>query len=221
MARAIRNIIFDWSGTLVDDLPAVWRATNHVFCQSGLPELTLEEFRREFSLPFVDFYKRFIPHVSIPQLECWFHGHYPSVQCLVSLLPHAKEFLDFCTQSKIRLFLLSSIHQTQYTEQAPKMGLDRYFEHAYVQVLDKRLKIREILSDHGLDATETLFIGDMQHDIETARHGGVHSCAVLTGYNNKEQLQSSHPDLIVQHLAELRIEMEKYSLHWPYGSNHH
>ena len=25
-ARVIRNIIFDWSGTLVDDLPAVWQA---------------------------------------------------------------------------------------------------------------------------------------------------------------------------------------------------
>ena len=30
----IRNIIFDWSGTLVDDLPAVWQATNYVLAQS-------------------------------------------------------------------------------------------------------------------------------------------------------------------------------------------
>ncbi len=30
----IRNIIFDWSGTLVDDLPAVWQATNYVLAQA-------------------------------------------------------------------------------------------------------------------------------------------------------------------------------------------
>ena len=35
----IRNIIFDWSGTLVDDLPAVLQATNHVFRLAGIPPL--------------------------------------------------------------------------------------------------------------------------------------------------------------------------------------
>ncbi len=44
----------------------------------------------------------------------------------------------------------------------------------------------------------------MEHDIETAKHGGVHSCAVLTGYNTLEQLRAAKPDLIVEHLGELR-----------------
>ena len=48
----------------------------------------------------------------------------------------------------------------------------------------------------------------MQHDIETARHGGVHSCAVLTGYNTLEQLRAAGPDLIVEHLGELRAILE-------------
>ena len=38
MGLVIRNIIFDWSGTLVDDLPAVWRATNHVLRQAGVKD---------------------------------------------------------------------------------------------------------------------------------------------------------------------------------------
>jgi phosphoglycolate phosphatase len=42
----------------------------------------------------------------------------------------------------------------------------------------------------------------MQHDIETARHGGVFSCAVLTGYNSAEQLRASDPDFLVEHLGE-------------------
>jgi ADP-ribose pyrophosphatase YjhB (NUDIX family) len=56
---------------------------------------------------------------------------------------------------------------------------------------------------------ETLFIGDMEHDIETARHGGIHSCAVLTGYNTLEQLRAAKPDLIVEHLSELRDILEQ------------
>ena len=65
----IRNIIFDWSGTLVDDLPAVWKATNFVLAKAERPEMSLEEFRAEFSLPFVDFYDRHTPDVPLPQLE--------------------------------------------------------------------------------------------------------------------------------------------------------
>jgi ADP-ribose pyrophosphatase YjhB (NUDIX family) len=75
--------------------------------------------------------------------------------------------------------------------------------------LDKREKIHEILSENHLRAGETLFIGDMQHDIETAHHGGVHSCAVLTGYNGLEQLRAAQPDLIVEHLGELRRLLEQ------------
>jgi ADP-ribose pyrophosphatase YjhB (NUDIX family) len=52
----------------------------------------------------------------------------------------------------------------------------------------------------------------MQHDIETARHGGVYSCAVLTGYNTLEQLRAAQPDLIVEHLGELRDILEQNDL---------
>ena len=51
----IQNIIFDWSGTLVDDLPAVLRATNHCFVSAGKPEMSLDQFRAEFCLPFQPF----------------------------------------------------------------------------------------------------------------------------------------------------------------------
>ena len=79
--------------------------------------------------------------------------------------------------------------------------------------MDKRQKIHEILDANGLAPEETLFIGDMQHDIETARHGGIHSCAVLTGYNTLEQLRVAEPDLIVEHLGELREVLEQNELH--------
>jgi ADP-ribose pyrophosphatase YjhB (NUDIX family) len=54
-----------------------------------------------------------------------------------------------------------------------------------------------------MEPRETLLVGDMQHDVETAHHGGVWSCAVLTGYNRLDQLRASRPDLIVEHLGEL------------------
>ena len=200
----IRNIIFDWSGTLVDDLPAVFRATNFVLGQAGLAELTIEQFRAEFCLPFKKFYDRYTPNVAMEQLEVWFHGHFKQVQDSVVELPHAREFLLFCRENGIRTFLLSTVHRDHFAVQTKVTGFGEFIDTPYVEILDKRMKIREILEENGLSTNETMFIGDMQHDVETAKHGGVFSCAVLTGYNRLEQLRASEPDLIVEHLGELR-----------------
>ena len=67
----IRNIIFDWSGTLVDDLPAVWRASNYVLERSGAPAMSLEDFRVQFSLPFTEFYDRILVSYDLSALEAW------------------------------------------------------------------------------------------------------------------------------------------------------
>ncbi len=209
----IRNVIFDWSGTLVDDLPAVWQATNYVLTQAQRPEMTLEQFRAEFCLPFTIFYDRHVPHVPMPQLEEWFHSRFRQVQDSVCALPHAREFLEFCRARKLRTFLLSTVHREYFAQQSAVTGFAPYLDKPYLNVWDKRQKIHEILEENALAPDETLFIGDMQHDIETARHGGIHSCAVLTGYNTLEQLRAAQPDLIVEHLGELREVLQQNELH--------
>jgi len=211
--EVIRNIIFDWSGTLVDDLPAVLKASNFVLTQAGKAEMSLEQFRAEFSLPFTKFYDRHTPHVPMPQLEDWFHTSFRQAQASVCELPHAREFLEFCRAKKLRMFLLSTVHADHFKVQCDVIGFDIFLEKHYTDVWDKRKKIHEILRENNLKPNETLFIGDMEHDIETARHGGVHSCAVLTGYNTLEQLRAAKPDLIVEHLGELRRALEQNDLH--------
>jgi phosphoglycolate phosphatase-like HAD superfamily hydrolase/ADP-ribose pyrophosphatase YjhB (NUDIX family) len=205
----IRNIIFDWSGTLVDDLPAVLKASNFVLLQSGKPEMSLEQFRSEFSLPFTKFYDRHTPDIPMAQLEGWFHSEFKRAQVSVTELPHARDFLEFCRAKKFRTFLLSAIHADHFAAQNRVTGFDAFLDKPYTDVRDKRKKIHEILHENDLRANETLFIGDMEHDIEAARHGGVHSCAVLTGYNTLEQLREAKPDLIVEHLSELRGLLEQ------------
>lgn len=209
----IRNIIFDWSGTLVDDLPAVWEASNHVLAQAGRAEMTLEQFRAEFQLPFTTFYDKHTPHVPMPQLEEWFHTRFKQVQASVCALPHAARFVEFCRERKLRTFLLSTVREDHFAVQHRASGFGDFLERPYTGVWDKRQKIHEIIAENNLNPEETLFIGDMKHDVETARHGGVHSCAVLTGYNTLADLRSAHPDLIVEHLGELREILETNDLH--------
>jgi phosphoglycolate phosphatase len=200
----IRNVIFDWSGTLVDDLPAVWKATNHVFTKAGKPELSLEEFRAEFCLPYQSFFDRYVPDFPVPQLEAWFHSAFRECQDSVVAQPHAREFLEFCRQHGARMTVLSTITSEHFTKQAAATGFAQFFNGTHLGVLDKREVIHAVLKENNFLPEETMFVGDMPHDIETAHCGGVHSCAVLTGFSGLEQLRTAGPEMMVEHLGELR-----------------
>jgi ADP-ribose pyrophosphatase YjhB (NUDIX family) len=107
-------------------------------------------------------------------------------------------------------FLLSTIHQDHFEAQGGRLNVKKYFKQAYVQALDKRKVILQLLAEHDLTASETIFIGDMVHDIETARHAGVISCAVLTGYDSLEKLKSANPDLLFRNLGEVQSFLERH-----------
>lgn len=209
MAR-IKNVLFDWSGTLVDDFHPVLEATNRVFAEFGKPPFTEDEFRQKFRLPFTDFYREHLPEATFEQLEAHYHTSFKLLQETIAPLPGAHEVLAWCRSRKMKIFLLSTIHRDHFAIQGARLGLKEYFDAAYTMVLDKREKIREILRDHQLDPRETLFVGDMCHDIEAAKAGQVVSCAVLTGYDSLEKLKSSGPDLLFRDLPSVLRHLQRH-----------
>ena len=174
--------------------------------------MSLEDFRREFRLPARDFYRERVPKESLPELEGWFLEGFKLAQDTVTPLAHAREFLEFCRHNGLRTFLLSAVHPALFAQQEKSSGFGPFFDKTYLGAHDKKDLIGQILRDNELDPTQTVFIGDMQHDIETAHHGGVKSVAVLTGYDSLDKLRKSKPDLIVEHLSELRRHLEANQL---------
>jgi len=200
----IRNILLDWSGTLADDLGSVLQATNAIFREYGRAELSLAEFRHHFRLPFSGFYAELLPEATLEGLEPLYEKFFAGLQDDVNLLPGSREFLDFCNRTGRRIFLLSTIKRNHFVAQAGRLGVIDAFEHAYVEVMDKREVIREILRKRELDPSETAFVGDMVHDIETARHGGVLDIAVTTGFDPVEKLIAASPAVLVDGLPTLQ-----------------
>ncbi|MBK1883742.1 HAD hydrolase-like protein [Luteolibacter pohnpeiensis] len=204
-----RNLIFDWSGTLVDDLGPVIDATNAVLVRYGLDPMDREQFRRKFRLPYREFYEELLPGIALEELEAHFRPAFDESKAPVWVLPHAREKLDWCKQLGIRTFVLSSMDATVFARQLELFGLTEHFEATYAGVIDKRELIHQILETHHLNPTETAFVGDMTHDIETARHGGISSIAVLTGYQDPEILATVKPDLTVPDLSVLMKLMDR------------
>ncbi len=205
-----RNLIFDWSGTLVDDLGPVIEATNVVLTHHSLPPLDRESFRRRFRLPYHEFYAEILPLVPLDELEILFRAAFQSSLVPVTVLPHAREKLAWCAAHGIRTFVLSSMDTRAFERQLDAFGLRPLFEATYAGVLDKRTLIHQLLATHGLDPALTAFVGDMTHDVETARHGGIASIAVLTGYQHPEILAAARPDLTVPDLGALLSLLDRH-----------
>lgn len=208
-----RNLIFDWSGTLCDDLTLTLEATNYVLAQYGRPALTREQFRAEFQLPYPDYYAVKTPEAKLEDLENHYRYAFDRSQTGVSIIPHAREFMDFCTARGIRCFALTSMDPKAFDEQSRELGIHPYFEHIHSGIHNKEHYIPTVMKMHGLAPEETAFIGDMQHDMDAAHCAGVTAIGVLTGYNNAAQLSQAAPDLIVPHLAALRELMERHPGH--------
>ncbi|MFV0337832.1 MAG: HAD family hydrolase [Chthoniobacterales bacterium] len=204
----IRNLIFDWSGTLADDLRPVWKATNAIFREYGAKDLSLEDFRKHFRLPFAGFYEELLPQADAGELEILYEKFFQKLHWEVTLLPGAREILELCKRTGRRAFLLSTIRPEHFEIQAEHLGVRDCFEHPYVGVPDKREKILRVIEERGFDPGETVFVGDMVHDIETAHFAGIASAAVLTGFDTAEKLLPAKPVMIFENLTFLHRLLE-------------
>jgi phosphoglycolate phosphatase len=200
----IRNIILDWSGTVVDDLGAVVQATNDVFREFGRAEISKEAFRSEFALPLSRFYERFLPGVPMERIEEVYHRQFQVRRGEVGVLPGVSEFLEFCRGSNRALYGISTMYGHHFNEQARRLEVQDYFLRVYVEVIDKETEIRRVLTENHLVPQETAFIGDMAHDIEAAKKCGVLPIGILTGFDTVEKLAPAGAALVIRGFGELQ-----------------
>jgi phosphoglycolate phosphatase len=113
------------------------------------------------------------------------------------------------------VYIASTVDAHTYETQMMRFGIWRFITKPYIGIEDKTSKIHHILDENGLDRDETMFVGDMEHDIEAGKAGGIHTCAVLTGYNPVDKLRAMKPDLICQDLGELQQILEGDAPAWP------
>jgi phosphoglycolate phosphatase len=169
-----------------------------------------DEFRRLFRLPYSEFYEEHLPGIALADLEHHFRKAFAESPVAVTVLPHAREKLEWCREHGVRCFVLTSMDRDTFEGQLDDLNMRHYFEATYSGVVDKREVIGSLVENHELDVSQTAFLGDMIHDIVTAKHGGVASVALLTGYTHREVLQAQQPDWLMADLLEFREMLDQH-----------
>ena len=202
--KPINNIIFDWSGTLSNDLPMVYEAVMRVFEHFGVKRISLDEFRLSYTLPYMVHAKKFGINVDKETLDNVFAHHFRNCG-FPQPLPGVEKVLQQLKSSGKSMIVLSSHKQEFLEEEAVKFfsSSSGYFLKLFGGVHDKEEAIGDVIREVGFAPSETIMVGDTEHDIFAGHRASLTTAAVLSGYRPKEKLALAKPDFMINDVTEL------------------
>lgn len=191
----IKNIIFDWSGTLADDFRYSYRATRDTIRHFGGPTLTSQQYRAEFMLPVRHFYRKFLgTKVLLDEIDRYYFDHFTQFARRAPLFPEVRTIISELGRQSIRIAVCSTVRHSLLESLCRQHRLP--IKHLYGGVRDKGRALGKILRTLSMKPAQTVFIGDMEHDIEAARQYGLRAGVVLCGYRSADQLLARVPNYV-------------------------
>jgi phosphoglycolate phosphatase len=202
----IKNIIFDWSGVIGDDLHTVHKVVLAIFKKFGVKEISLEEFRKEWEKPYMLFYRKYgISGISREEEVIIYRSLYEkiSVKYPPRAYPKIKDTLIKFKKAGINMIILSSKLKNSILSDIEEFNLQGLFTEINSEIHDKNDVIQETLKRNNFNLQETVFVGDTTHEVNVGKKAGIKTAAVTWGYNNEDKLKSANPDFIIHDLKEL------------------
>lgn len=199
----IKNIIFDWSGTLNDDFTSVYDAVAIVFEKLGRKPISKNKFRKEFVLPYINFYKKYSINLSKQEVNKLYSVAYQET-VNTKLYPNVEKLIKSFYEQELNMIIVSSCSKKNIVIEASDYGIVDYFGEIYADVHDKTKVIKEILKINKFELDETIYVGDMVHDVEAGKVAGIKIVVLTYGYQSREELKKYNPDYIIDNILELK-----------------
>ncbi len=183
-----KNVLWDWNGTLTDDLEIALEAVNIMLERRKLPTITLEQYYTYITTPIIGFYEKCFDMTKDSE-KTLLPEYQSEYRRLAKTLPKDSETFETVKRLNrmgIRQFVVSSCEESYLTEEIKKYKIDCFFECVTgapnIRAESKVARAKKLMESFGLIPSETVFIGDTTHDLETARAIGVNCILVTFGH---------------------------------------
>jgi phosphoglycolate phosphatase len=214
--KKYQHIIWDWNGTLLDDVQLCADIMNNLLKARSLPTITLETYREIFTFPVKDYYIKaghdFV-NESFEKIGKDFIDEYENRKTECTLYPFATEVLEIIHSLKIEQHLLSAYKQNNLENIIKHFGINEYFnsvrglDHIYADgKIELGKQLMNEISSNGM-GSKVLLIGDTIHDYEVAKVLNTDCLLVSNGHQNSEKLKSLNIT-VINNLRELFLLMK-------------
>ena len=201
MGTHTTHLVWDWNGTLFDDIQAIIGATNAAFAEIGMETITLDRYRELYCVPVPVFYERLMGRR--PTAAEWlvmdetFHRHYTERRGACGLAEGVEELLTQWRQAGRSQSLLSMYGHEELVPVVRGHGIEGHFVRvdgrtgpsggSKAEHMERHLAA--LAEDGAISATRTVVIGDALDDALAAEHVGARAVLYTGGSNSRASLE--------------------------------
>lgn len=207
-----KNIIWDWNGTLLNDVHLTIDIMNGILEKQQIEQLDKDSYQAVFGFPIIQYYKDLgldFKKESFQSLTKEFITHYNSRVRTCTLHESAKDVLINFDQQNKSQFILTAAFKKDVIELLSHYELASYFK--AIEGLDnyeaasKVERGRALIEDNDLDPKECIMFGDTMHDEEVAKEMGIDCMLIANGHHSKVRLVQhlKDPEKVLNHISEL------------------
>lgn len=189
------HVIWDWNGTLLDDVDHALDTLNHLLDSHAIPRLDRERYHELFDFPIRRFYDQLGFDYARESFESLCERFVTRFNHGVPRLPLVRGMhgaLHALARRGVTQSVLSASHQRDLQRMVADFGLEGVFARVFGlsdnMAASKLERGRELLRESGIAAAHTVLVGDTLHDLEVADALGTHVYLVAHGHHSPARL---------------------------------
>lgn len=194
----VKQILWDWNGTLLDDLQYAIDVRNRVFPAFGLPAIdSLESYYQQFTFPVKLYYERAgVTDENFNQVAHAWMAEYVRGSSAIPLHEDSAETLQVFRNAGLHQVVLSASQMDILKQQLGYYpALDGCFDEL-LALSDIYARSKEAigcayLERCGMLPQESVMIGDTLHDADVAKAMGTRCVLVARGHQSRETLETA------------------------------
>jgi len=190
-----KHIIWDWNGTLLDDVALCVEIINTVLTKRKLPTISLDYYREIFSFPIIQYYEKLgfdFARESFESIGTEFIIEYEKKRSQCALMSDVPKTLQTISQLGLTQSILSASKQSYLIEAVAAYGLEAIF--LETNGLDNHYASSKVdigmdfVARNKLDPASILLIGDTTHDADVAASIGADCCLIPNGHQSHKKI---------------------------------
>ncbi|MCF6171767.1 MAG: HAD hydrolase-like protein [Bacteroidales bacterium] len=188
-------IVWDWNGTLLDDVGLCVSCMNVLLSKRGIPQMTVGRYREIFTFPVREYYRKAgfdfqQEDFEVPAME-FITLYYQSLP-QANLFSGVENLLVSFRKKNVRQLVLSAMEHEKLVHSLKSKGIFHFFNKVSGltdHYAHSKLEIGQVLlAGETAVKSEMLLVGDSLHDLEVANDLGIDCALVARGHQSKERL---------------------------------